>query len=124
MRIAREPRGMTAYAVGHLRNVQMGPAIVEYVERIDSTLEPFGGRFIIHGAAPEVKEGAWTGDLIVIEFPDIERARAWYHSPAYQAIIPLRGRSSDGEILLIRGVAADHRATDILAAPGGASLAS
>lgn len=107
---------MTAYAIGHLRNVEIGPAIVEYVERIDATLEPFDGRFIIHGAAPEVREGQWTGDLIVIEFADMERARAWYRSPAYQAIVPLRHRGSEGEILLIQGVAANHRATDVLPA--------
>jgi uncharacterized protein (DUF1330 family) len=107
---------MPAYAIGHLRNVAMGPAIVEYLERIDATLAPFGGRFLIHGARPEVLEGDWRGDLIVIAFDDIERARAWYRSPAYQAIAPLRADNADGEIILLDGVDADHRATDILAA--------
>ena len=37
------------YAIGHLRNVSMGPAIVEYLQRIDSTLKPFRGQFIVHG---------------------------------------------------------------------------
>jgi uncharacterized protein (DUF1330 family) len=105
---------MTAYGIGHLRNVVMGPAIVEYLERIDATLEPFGGRFIIHGAVPEVLEGDWTGDLIVIAFADLERARAWYRSEAYRQLIPLRADNSDGEIILVDGVDADHRATDIL----------
>jgi uncharacterized protein (DUF1330 family) len=36
---------MPAYAVAHMRQVTMGPAIVEYLERIDATLAPFGGRF-------------------------------------------------------------------------------
>ena len=69
---------MSAYAIGHLRNVTMGPEIVEYLRRIDATLEPFGGQFIIHGGSVEVMEGSWSGDLIVIAFPDIGRARAWY----------------------------------------------
>jgi uncharacterized protein (DUF1330 family) len=43
---------MPAYAIGHLRDVAVGPEIVEYLERIDETLAPFGGRFIIHGARP------------------------------------------------------------------------
>jgi uncharacterized protein (DUF1330 family) len=114
MSSAREAGGMAAFAIGHLRNVQMGPAIVEYLRRIDATLEPFNGRFIIHGATPEVQEGERVGDLIGIEFPDIERARAWYRSAAYQEIVPLRQQGSDGEILLIDGVGEDHRATDIL----------
>jgi uncharacterized protein (DUF1330 family) len=102
-----------AYAVGHLRNVVMGPAIAEYVARIDATLEPFGGRFLIHGARPDVLEGDWDGDLIVIAFPDLDAARAWYRSDAYRAIIPLRAENSDGDILLFEGVPHGHRATDI-----------
>jgi hypothetical protein len=38
---------MSAYAVGHLRNIQMGPGIIAYLQGIDATLAPFQGRFII-----------------------------------------------------------------------------
>ncbi len=31
---------MIAYAIAHLRHVSVGPEIVEYLERINSTLEP------------------------------------------------------------------------------------
>ena len=106
---------MTAYAVAHLRDVEMGPDIVAYLEAIDATLAPFGGRFVIHGGGDkEELEGAWPGDLIVIGFPDRNAARAWYASPAYQAILPLRTRNSRGDAILIDGVDDDHRATDIL----------
>ena len=105
---------MTCYAIGHLRNVGMGPDIVAYLEAIDATLEPFGGRFVIHGGDKEHLEGAWEGDLIVIGFPDREAARAWYASPAYQAILPLRSRNSQGDVILINGVGKGHRATNIL----------
>jgi uncharacterized protein (DUF1330 family) len=106
---------MTAYAIGHLHDVAMGPEIVAYLRHIDETLEPFEGRFIIHGGRAEVKEGSWTGDLIVIAFPDMDQARAWYDSPAYRRILPLRTEHSRGDILLIDGVSDDHKATDILA---------
>lgn len=66
---------MQCYAVGILRQVQMGPAIVEYLERIDATLAPFGGHFIVHGGKAEVLEGTDPGTLIVIEFPDHDQAR-------------------------------------------------
>jgi uncharacterized protein (DUF1330 family) len=101
-----------AFAVGHLRNVVMGPEVEQYLARIDATLEPFGGRFVVHGARPGVREGSWTGDLIVIGFPDLAQARAWYESPAYQEIIPLRAANSEGEIILVEGVTENHRATD------------
>jgi uncharacterized protein (DUF1330 family) len=105
---------MTSYAVGHLRNVEMGPDIVAYLEAIDATLAPFQGRFIIHGGEKEELEGAFPGDLIVIAFPDRQAASAWYASPAYQAILPKRTGSSQGDVFLIDGVDEDHHAADIL----------
>lgn len=105
---------MTSYAIGHLRNVEMGPDIVAYLEAIDATLAPFGGHFIVHGGEKEQLEGKFAGDLIVIAFPNRQAARAWYASPAYQAILPLRRDNSQGDVFLIDGVDEDHRATDIL----------
>jgi uncharacterized protein (DUF1330 family) len=108
---------MTAYAVAHMRQVTMGPAIVEYLKRIDATLAPFGGRFLVHGGEVEVIEGTWPGPLIVIEFPDRARAQAWYHSAAYQEIVALRTDNSRSDLIIAEGVGGDHRATDVLNAP-------
>jgi uncharacterized protein (DUF1330 family) len=97
-----------------MRRVTMGPPIVEYLERIDATLAPFGGHFIVHGGDFELLEGSWPGNLIVIEFPDREQARAWYDSPAYQAIVTLRTDNSASNVIMIDGVDRDHKATDVL----------
>jgi uncharacterized protein (DUF1330 family) len=105
---------MTAYGVAHMRSVTIGPAIVEYLERIDATLEPFGGRFIVHGATPRVLEGEFPGHLIVIEFPSREQAQGWYDSPAYREILPLRTENSEGPVVLVDGVGPEHKATDVL----------
>jgi uncharacterized protein (DUF1330 family) len=106
---------MPAYAVAHMRSVNIGPAIVEYLERVDATLEPFGGRFLVHGGKAEVLEGSWSGHLIVIEFPDRARAKAWYESPAYQEILRLRTDNSESDTFFVDGVSEGHRATDVLA---------
>lgn len=105
---------MPAYAVAHLRNVVMGSEIVDYLERIDATLAPYQGRFLVHGGKVDVLEGHWPGDLIVIEFPDKEHARSWYASDAYQRILRLRTDNADGDVILADGVSASHRATDVL----------
>lgn len=105
---------MTSYAIAHLRTVKMSPDIVAYLEAIDATLAPFGGQFIIHGGKKHHLEGGFTGDLIVIAFPDRSRAEAWHASPAYQEILPLRTDNAEGEVFLVEGVDADHKATDIL----------
>lgn len=108
---------MTAFAVARLRDVRMGPEIRTYLERIDATLAPFAGRFLVHGGPKITLEGAWPEDLVVIAFPDLDRARAWYDSPAYREILPLRTGQSNGDVVLVEGVGHDHAATDILAAP-------
>jgi uncharacterized protein (DUF1330 family) len=105
---------MSGYAIGILDKVQLGPDIVGYLERIDATLAPFDGRFIIHGGDPERLEGGPPGTLIVIEFPDLAAASGWYQSPAYQAILPLRTANAEGQVFLIEGVGPDHLATDVL----------
>ena len=105
---------MPAYAVAHMRRVTMGPAIVEYLERIDATLAPFGGRFIVHGGEFELLEGSWPGNLIVIEFPDRGQASAWYNSDAYSKIVALRTGNSESDVIMIDGVGREHKATDVL----------
>ena len=105
---------MTAYAIAHLRNVVMGPPIVAYLEAIDATLAPFAGHYLVHGGTRSVLEGVWPGDLIVIAFPDRAAAEGWYASPAYRAILPLRRGHAEGDVVIVDGVAAGHRATDVL----------
>ncbi|MER6949602.1 DUF1330 domain-containing protein [Nonomuraea sp. NPDC000554] len=114
---------MTAYALGHLRTTDgLHEEILEYMERIQATLDPFDGRFAVHGAEPEVREGHWPGALVLIRFPSIEQARDWYDSAAYQAIVPLRARHMEGEIVLIDGVGPDHDSAALAAGLRAAHL--
>lgn len=95
---------MTAYAIAHLREADPHTEIAAYIERITATFEPFGGRFLVHGAQHEVMEGSWPGFVVVIGFPGIAEARAWWESPAYRDIAPLRSRHIEGDIVLVPGV--------------------
>ncbi|TCH99045.1 DUF1330 domain-containing protein [Roseococcus sp. SYP-B2431] len=106
---------MPAYAIAQLNDVQLGPDIADYLMRIDASLEPFQGRFLIHGAEPEVLEPGWTGTIVVIAFPDMAAARGWYESAAYQAILPLRTRNSTSTAFLIEGTKDGYQAKDFLA---------
>ncbi|UFS93502.1 DUF1330 domain-containing protein [Nocardia huaxiensis] len=99
---------MPAYGFAHLRSRRPHPEILEYIERVQATLDPFHGRFVIHGPPAEVVEGNWPGSMVLIEFPDMTAAREWYHSPAYREIIHLRTDHIDGDLLLIEGVPPDY----------------
>jgi uncharacterized protein (DUF1330 family) len=105
---------MPAYAVGHISEIAINRDVVKYLKRIDKTLEPFSGRFLVHGADPEILEGTFPGQLIIIEFPDLERARSWYNSTDYQEIVSLRTNNAESSIIIVDGVSEDHHATDTL----------
>lgn len=104
-----------AYALAYLREVDLGPEIVEYIERIDATLEPYDGRFLVHGGQLTGIEGAWDGDLVIIEFPSADAARAWYDSDAYRAILALRTEHSNSMTCIVEGVPDGYRAVDKIA---------
>src|SRR5262252_3433262 len=55
-----------------------------------------GGSYAVAGVRPEVLEGSFAADRIVlVEFPSLERARAFYHSAAYQAAKLKRAGAAD-----------------------------
>ncbi|MEU6931633.1 DUF1330 domain-containing protein [Streptomyces sp. NPDC046385] len=108
---------MTAYAIGNLHpKPRLDEEVLVYMERIQDTLDPFGGHFLVHGdRAREVREGTWPGALVIIAFPTYEDARGWYDSAAYQALIPLRARHMTGDVLLIDGVPEGYATADTAA---------
>ncbi|GAA2953967.1 DUF1330 domain-containing protein [Streptomyces enissocaesilis] len=101
---------MSAYAVGHLHAAARHEDVFVYMERIQATLDPFAGRFLVHGTEVEVREGEWPGYLVVIGFPDIDQARGWYDSDAYREIVPLRTRHITADVVLADGVAPGYEA--------------
>lgn len=98
---------MPAYAVARVRRTNVDhPEVREYLTRMQSTFDPFSGRFLLHGGGRLEKiEGDWGGvGLIVIEFPDRGQLKDWYESDAYQAILPLRTRNTEMDVIVADGV--------------------
>jgi uncharacterized protein (DUF1330 family) len=77
----------------------------DYKRMVPATLVPFGGRFVVRGGETQVLEGDWRpGRLVLLEFPSMERARAWWNSPEYAAARDLRQATSTGTLILLEGV--------------------
>lgn len=108
-------RAARGYAVGCLDGVRLGPEIRAYMEDIEDTFEPFGGEWVVHGTQPEVLEGRWQADVVIIGFPSLQAARDWYRSPAYQRILQLRTDHSDSRVFLLEGVPEGYRASQTVA---------
>jgi uncharacterized protein (DUF1330 family) len=77
----------------------------DYRRMVPATLVPFGGRFVVRGGQTEVLEGDWRPSrLVLLEFPSIERARAWWNSPEYAEARALRQATSTGTLIILEGV--------------------
>jgi len=57
----------------------------------------------IYGAL-EQREGDAIEGAVIIEFPDMVAARAWYGSPAYQTAVKFRHAGSKSKAFFIEGV--------------------
>ena len=77
----------------------------EYGEawNLQSFMEDYGGEFIMMSDEPDVIEGEWSGRLVVMKFPDAEKARAWYDSPEYHDVRTIRWASSTTTMILVPG---------------------
>lgn len=75
-----------------------------YAEKVGPILKAHGGKPVANNA-PESLEGDWQpSKVVILEFPDVETAKAWYNSPEYQEIIPLRTRAADDSLVLLEGL--------------------
>ena len=92
---------MAAYLIADLE-VLDPDGMKDYHRQVPETVAAFGGRYLVRGGAQHPVEGEWAAKrVVVIEFPDLATAQAWYASPAYQAILPLRLRHSRARFMSI-----------------------
>ena len=50
-------------------------------------------------------EGNWSPDrFVLIEFPNIEKAREWYYSSDYSDLKTMRIESTSSSVLIVDGV--------------------
>lgn len=103
-----------AYAVAIIRETRFNDDVVKYLQGIDETLAPFCGKYVVHGGPYHPLEGSWKGDLVIIQFPSMEDAQAWYDSDAYASLRHLRTENTEGDVLLVQGVVKGHKGADLL----------
>jgi len=95
---------MPAYFIVEI-DVQDAAAFEEYRKHVLSTIEKFGGRYLVRGGKHETLEGDWQPKrLVVLEFPSREQAMLFYNSPEYEPQKALRFRSAKSKLLLVDGV--------------------
>jgi uncharacterized protein (DUF1330 family) len=98
-------RPLPAFYISELE-VHDPEGLKPYGARVASTLEPFGGRFLVRAGTVAPLEGeAPKGRIVVIAFESTAQAHAWYDSPAYQDIKPIRHKAATSRSFLVQGTA-------------------
>jgi uncharacterized protein (DUF1330 family) len=78
----------------------------EYKRKVVPILSRYGARFLSRGAFYDVLkgQGRWQpGRLVIIEFPDMERLRAWYDSPEYGPVRAIRLWAVQSTLVALEG---------------------
>jgi uncharacterized protein (DUF1330 family) len=77
----------------------------EYRQKVPATIAAHGGRYLARGGSTQVLEGSWSPKrCVILEFPDMERFRAWWSSPEYAPLKALRQRATRSQILVTQGL--------------------
>jgi uncharacterized protein (DUF1330 family) len=93
--------------VHHRGSGRNRPATLQkYGAKVPETLAPFNGQYIIRGGKTTSLEGEPPKTFVVmIAFESMEKAQAWYDSPAYDAIKPIRQSATRSRLFIAEGVA-------------------
>ncbi len=96
---------MPAYIVA-LIEVTDPTRYAEYVKATPAAIARFGGRFLARAGRTETLEGPEEKRrVIIIEFPSLDQAKAFYDSAEYQQVRELRRDAAIGTLILIEGSA-------------------
>ena len=92
-----------AYVIGHV-TVNDPEHWAEYRAAVPATLVEWGGELLLRG----VRRAVWDGthrhtDTVVLRFASLADATHWHESAAYQALIPLRQRAADLDLIVFEG---------------------
>jgi uncharacterized protein (DUF1330 family) len=76
----------------------------EYKKLTPASLIPYDGNFIVRGGATETLEGDWQPKrIVVLEFPSMEKAKAWWASEEYAPAKAIRQQASISRMIAVEG---------------------
>ena len=84
-----------------VEKVNDAEALNAYVQKAVPTILQSGGKPIVFEPTPEVIEGQWGGQTVIIEFESVDAAKAWYNSDAYQPLIGERQAAADSNAIIV-----------------------
>lgn len=94
---------MAAYIIARVK-VNDPEEYEEYKKLTPLTLAAYGGRFLVRSPTALLLEGSGESKrVVVLEFPDMASAKAWWDSEEYAKAKAIRQRSANADIILVDG---------------------
>lgn len=94
---------MPAYLIAQVR-IHDSEIYKQYTARSPAIIAKHGGQILARGGATEILEGdTYERRVVIIGFPSMQAARAFYYSPEYQQAKEIRAPISDGQFVLVQG---------------------
>lgn len=95
---------MPAYIFVSIQSVSDPVQFTEYQGLAGPTLAQYGGKFLGGGGKIEVADGNWSPNFVgAVEFESLQKAKEWYNSPEYRAVISKRLNSTQGGVIFVDG---------------------
>lgn len=95
---------MAAYILAQVE-VKDPEGYEDYKALASACIEKYGGKYLTRGGKVEALEGKGPGRRVVLlEFADLEAAKAFYYSPEYQEAAKIRQANSEGDFWLLEGL--------------------
>jgi uncharacterized protein (DUF1330 family) len=95
---------MSAYFVFVRDKMKDAAGYAAYGQKAVASLASHPARPLAANGALTPVEGERADGVVIIEFPTVEAAKAWYHSPAYQACVGERLAATEGRAMIVEGV--------------------
>lgn len=96
---------MPVYMIVEAKEVTDKKKYGEYIKKVPPIIEKFGGTYLARGGAVTVVAGDWNpARVIIVRFESMDRFNAWWNSPEYRAVAPLREEGARTNAVVIEGM--------------------
>jgi uncharacterized protein (DUF1330 family) len=95
---------MAAYLIA---NIEVNDSAVyeTYRAQAPAVIAAYGGRYLVRGGATTVLEGDLVPKrMVILEFPDMAKLKAFHASPDYQRLMRVRQTAATGSLIGVEGI--------------------
>lgn len=95
---------MPAYIIANVK-ITDAESYVGYTQLTPATIASYGGKFLVRGGKSEQLEGNQVpGRIVILEFPDYDRAKEWWGSEIYAGAKAIRQKAAYTEMIVVEGI--------------------